>query len=189
MFNEEKYQQTLRKQFLKFEKKFFSIHNELYHFRQREKSIERNNQAYRNQLKTSKNQILQFDQQLLKQQELIYHHDFIRQTIDRSLNRILNEQTQEKVSEFESKIRDLRTEYNMKKTQMNQIENQLKILHDELRIIKRDYEQLDKEKQDFQEKFVQFDLYVVLSEKSIRKQSIKKEVIRIGIEFESKTRI
>jgi hypothetical protein len=147
--------------------------------RKREREYEIDHQAHRNQLHNIKNQINKFDQQLLKQQELIYHQDFIKQTIDRRLNRMSSERPNEKYSESDIQIRQLKIEYEKKKTQFNQLQNQMKILHEELRVIKHDFEQLIEEKSEFKNKFMQFDLYITLSEKMIKKINTEKEVRRI----------
>ncbi len=95
MKNEEKYQNDLNNQYKKLTENNFQLNNELLSIRKREKQYEIDNQSYRTQLHNIKNQINKLDQQLLKQQELIYHQDFLKQTIDRRLNRIIGENTDE----------------------------------------------------------------------------------------------
>jgi chromosome segregation ATPase len=179
--DEQKYQNHLNSQHKKSTKIFFILNNELSSIRQRERQYEIDHQAYRNQIHNIKNQINKFDQQLLKQQEVIYHQDFVKQTIDRRLNRIIGEKTNEKYSESDLKIRQLKTEYENKKSQVNQLQNQIKILHEELRMIKHDFDQLTEEKNDFKNKFIQFDLYITLSEKMIKKINTEKEVKYISL--------
>ena len=176
MKTEQNYQTNLNYQYKKLMEKKFVINNELLDIRKREKQYEIDNHAYQNQINNLKNQINKFDQQLLKQQELIYHQDFLKQTIDRRLNKMLGEKTNDKYLDFDVKIRELQKEHEKKKNQYDQIQNQMKILNDELRITKRDFEQLIDEKKDFNEKFLQFDLYITLSEKMIKKLNIEKEV-------------
>ena len=157
----------------------FLLNNELLLIRTREKQYDIDNQAHRNQVHNIKNQIDKLDQQLLKQQELIYHQDFLKQTVDHRLNRLLGEKTNEKYSESDFKIRELRNEHEKKKYQYDQLQNQIKILNEELRIVKRDFDQLNVEKNDFNEKFLHFDLYINLSEKMITKINNEKEVKEI----------
>lgn len=177
MINEENYQKNLNNQYKKFIENLLILNNELLLMRKHEKHYEDDNESYRNQLQHIKNQINKFDQELLKQQELIYHHDFLKQTIDRRINRILSEKNNnEKLIQSDQQNRELKTEYENKKSQYNQLQNQLKILHEELRIIKRDFDQLNEEKNDFNNKFIQFDLYTTLSEKMIKKLNNEKEV-------------
>jgi chromosome segregation ATPase len=176
MENEQKYQNNLNNQHKKFSEIFFLLNNELLSLRKREKQYDIDNQTYRNQIHNIKTQINKFDHQLLKQQELIYHQDFQKQTIDRRLSRIQGEKANEKNSEFDSKIRELQNEYERKKSQYDQLQNQIKILNEELKIIKHDFDQLIEEKKDFNEKFLQFDLYINLSEKMIKKLNNEKEV-------------
>jgi len=176
MENEQKYQNNLNNQFKKFTEHFFVLNNELLLIRKQEKQYETDNQSYRNQIHNIKNQINKLDQQLLKQQELIYHQDFLKQTVDRRINRILGEKNNEKYSESDLKIRELQNEYEKKKSQYDQLQNQIKILNEELRIIKRDFDQLINEKNDLNDKFLQFDLYITLSEKMIKKLNNEKEV-------------
>ncbi|CAF4806020.1 unnamed protein product, partial [Rotaria sp. Silwood2] len=107
MENEQKYQNNLNYQYKNLSETCFLLNNKLLFIRKQEKQYEIDNQAYQNQVHNMKNQINQLDQQLLKQQELIYHQDFIKQTIDRRLNRLLGEKTNEKYSEFDLKIREL----------------------------------------------------------------------------------
>ncbi|CAF1211887.1 unnamed protein product [Rotaria sordida] len=175
MKNEQKYQNNLNNQYKKLSEIFFLLNNKLLFIRKHEKQYEIDNQAYQNQIHNMKNQINQLDQQLLKQQELIYNQDFIKQNIDRRLNRLLGEKTNEKYSEFDLKIHELQNEYEKKKYQYDQLQNQIKILNDELRIIKRDFDQLIIDKNDLNEKFLQFDLYISLSEKLIKKLNNEKE--------------
>jgi chromosome segregation ATPase len=176
MENEQKYQIKLNNQYKNLTEHLFSLNNELLLIRKREKQYEIDNQSYQNQMHNIKNQINKLDQQLLKQQELIYHHEFIKQTIDRRLNRISGEKNNEKYSESDLKIRELKIECETKKTQYDQLQNQIKILNEELRIIKRDLNQLTDEKNDLNDKFLQFDLYITLSEKMIKKLNTEKEV-------------
>ncbi|CAF2823340.1 unnamed protein product [Rotaria sp. Silwood2] len=175
MENEQKYQNNLNYQYKKLSETCFLLNNKLLFIRKQEKQYEIDNQAYQNQVHNMKNQINQLDQQLLKQQELIYHQDFIKQTIDRRLNRLLGEKTNEKYSEFDLKIRELQNEYEKKKYQYDQLQNQIKILNEELRMSKRDFDQLIIDKNDLNEKFLQFDLYITLSEKLIKKINNGKE--------------
>jgi chromosome segregation ATPase len=174
--NEQKYQNNLNHQYKKLTENLFLLNNELLLIRKREKQYEIDNQAYRNQIHNTKNQINKLDQQLLKQQELIYHQDFLKQTIDRRLNRIIGENTNEKHLESDLKIRELQNEYEKKKSQYDQLQNQIKILNEELRIIKLDSNQLITEKNDLNEKFLQFDLYITSSDKIIKKINTEKEV-------------
>ncbi|CAF2405386.1 unnamed protein product [Rotaria sp. Silwood2] len=175
MENEQKYQNNLNYQYKNLSETCFLLNNKLLFIRKQEKQYEIDNQAYQNQVHNMKNQINQLDQQLLKQQELIYHQDFIKQTIDRRLNRLLGEKTNEKYSEFDLKIRELQNEYEKKKYQYDQLQNQIKILNEELRMSKRDFDQLIIDKNDLNEKFLQFDLYITLSEKLIKKINNGKE--------------
>ncbi|CAF0975474.1 unnamed protein product [Rotaria sp. Silwood1] len=175
MDNEQKYQNNLNYQYKKLSETLFLLNNRLLFIHKQEKQYEIDNQAYHNQIHNMKNQINRLDQQLLKQQELIYHQDFQKQTIDRRLNRLLGEKTNEKYSEFDLKIRELQNEYEKKKYQYDQLQNQIKILNEELRMIKRDFDQLIIDKNDLNEKFLQFDLYITLSEKLIKKLNNEKE--------------
>jgi chromosome segregation ATPase len=176
MIHDQKYQNNLNNQYKKLSENLFLLNNELLSIRKREKQYEFDNQAYRNHIHNTRNQIDKLDQQLLKQQELIYHQDFLKQTIDRRLNQMLGETTNEKSSESELKIRELRNEYEKKKSHYDQLQNQIKILNEELRITKRDFDQLNQEKNDFNEKFLQFDLHITLTEKNIKKLNNEKEV-------------
>ncbi|CAF1386454.1 unnamed protein product [Rotaria magnacalcarata] len=175
MESEQKYQTNLNHQYKKLSEIFFQSNNKLLFIRKHEKQYEIDIQAYQNQIHKMKNQINQLDQQLLKQQELIYHQDFIKQSIDRRLNRLLGEKTNEKNSEINLKIRELQNENNKKKYEYDQLQNQIKILNEELRIVKRDFDQLMIEKNDLSEKFLQFDLYTTLSDKLIKKLNDEKE--------------
>ncbi|CAF3405452.1 unnamed protein product [Rotaria sp. Silwood1] len=175
MDNEQKYQNNLNYQYKKLSETLFLLNNRLLFIHKQEKQYEIDNQAYHNQIHNMKNQINRLDQQLLKQQELIYHQDFQKQTIDRRLSRLLGEKTNEKYSEFDLKIRELQNEYEKKKYQYDQLQNQIKILNEELRMIKRDFDQLIIDKNDLNEKFLQFDLYITLSEKLIKKLNNEKE--------------
>ena len=144
--------------------------------RKREQQFDINNQTYRNQIQTIRNQIHRLDQQLFKQQELIYQQDFLKQTIERRLNRLLGEKSTEKTSETESKIRQLKNDLEKKQSEHDQLEYQMKVVHEELRIVKRDFDQSNTEKNEFNEKFLQFDLYTNLSDKMIKKLHDEKEV-------------
>ncbi|CAF1269971.1 unnamed protein product [Adineta steineri] len=175
MENEEKYQKKLNGQYKKYSEVFFLLNNELLSLKKREKQYDLDNQTYRNQIHSIKYQINKFDQQLLKQQELIYHQDFLKQTIDHRLNRILNEKMNEKSSESDLKINELQNEYKKKKSQYDQLQSQIKLLHEEIRLIKRDFDQLIEEKNELNEKFLQFDLYTNLSDKMITKLNDEKE--------------
>ncbi|CAF5164282.1 unnamed protein product, partial [Rotaria magnacalcarata] len=146
MESEQKYQTNLNHQYKKLSEIFFQSNNKLSFIRKHEKQYEIDIQAYQNQIHKMKNQINQLDQQLLKHQELIYHQDFIKQSIDRRLNRLLGEKTNEKNSEINLKIRELQNENNKKKYEYDQLQNQIKILNEELRIVKRDFDQLMIEK-------------------------------------------
>jgi hypothetical protein len=176
MENEQKYQTNLNHQLKKQSENLFLLNNEILLLRKHEKEFDINIQAYINQMRNIRTQINKFDQQLLKQQEFIYHQDFLKQTTDRRLNRMLGEKSNEKYSESDLKIRELRKEYETKKNQYDQLEIQLKIVNEELRIIKRDFDQLAEGKNLFHEKFLQFDLYTSLSEKLTKKLNTEKEV-------------
>ena len=176
MENEQNYQVNLNNRYKKLSENLFQLNDQLISMRKNEKKNEMNNQASRNQLYNIKKQIKQLDQQLVKQQEFIYYQDFIKQTIDRRLNRILREKANEKYSEYDLQVHELQSEYDKKNYQYNQLQNQITILYEELRIIKRDCNQFNLEKTDFNEKLLQFDLYINQSEKLVKKLNNDKEV-------------
>ena len=122
------------------------------------------------------NQLTKFDQQLFQQQELIYHQDFQKQTIDRRLNRLLAEKNNNNLSQSEEKLRQLREDDTKRKSHRDQLENQMKILYEELRLIKHQSNQLITEKTHWQDQLIQFDLYNTLTEKMIKKLNTEKEV-------------
>lgn len=177
MENEQKYQNELNNQHRKASDLFFQLNNKLSIIHKEERQYETNNRSYQNQIQNMKSQINQLDQQLLKQQEFIYHQDFTKQIIERRINRLLGEKTNEKSSEIDVKIHELQNENNNKKYQYDQLQNQIKILNEELRVVKRDFDSLLVEKRDLNEKFLQFDLYTNLSDKLIKKLNNEKEVI------------
>lgn len=155
-----------------------NLNNEVLSIRRKEKQYENNHQFYENQIHNLKSQLNKYDYELLKQQELIYHHEFLKQTIDRRYNKIINEKNaKQKILQSDNQIYDLKAEYERKKLQFNQLNNQIKILQEELRIIKRDFQRLNDEKTNLNDKFLQFDLYITLSEKKIKKINNEKEVI------------
>ncbi|CAF0873509.1 unnamed protein product [Adineta ricciae] len=175
LVNERKYQTSLNHQFKTFSEHLFQLNNELSSLRKREQQFDINNQTYRNQIQSIRNHIHRLDQQLFKQQELIYHQDFLKQTIERRLNRLLGEKSNEKSSETESKIRQLKNDFEKKKSEHDQLEYQMKVVHEELRIVKRNFDQSNTEKNEFNEKFLQFDLYTNLSDKMMKKLNDEKE--------------
>lgn len=174
--DEEKYQNHLQQDLKKFSHHAFLLKTEVIHLHQSEKQYDNDHQMLLNQIRHRKHQIHQLDQQLYKQQELIYHQDFTKQAIDRRLNRLLGEKKTDPSSELELKRRQLKKDLEERKVHFEQLQTQIKQLRDDLRLIKRDKECLIREKSELQEKFLQFDLYETLSEKSIRQWTNRKEV-------------
>lgn len=176
MENEQKYKSNLNKQYEKSLETSLKLNSQLLLMRNKQNQYEMDNKGHENQLHHLKNKTNQVDQQLLQQQEIMYHQDFLKKIIDRRLTRLLGEKTTDKHSELELKIHDLRNEYENKKHQYEQLQSQIKILNEELRIIKRDLDHLSDEKNDLNEKFLPLDLHMTISEKLIKKLNSEKEV-------------
>ena len=176
MASEQTYQTHLHYQYKKLSEQLFLLNNDVFTLRQREHEYEIANSASSNQLGHMKNHLAKFDQQLLKQQELIYHQDFTKETIERRVNRLVGEKSNEKSPESDLKLRELRKEFETKKTHHDQLELQMKVSHDELRVLKREFDQLSKEKSEYHEKFLQLDLNMSSCDKALKRLTRDKEV-------------
>ena len=174
--SEQTYQTHLQQQYKALSEQLFLLNKDVFALRQREHEHEIANSASSTQLVHMKTQLAKFDQQLLKQQELIYHQDFTKETIERRVNRLVGEKSNEKTPESDLKLRQLRKEFDTKTIHHDQLKLQMKVSHDELRVLKREFDQLSKEKSTFQETFVQLDVNMSSCDKALKRLTRDKEV-------------
>ena len=170
------YHQYLCTRQSQFTEQLFHLNNELSQIHQREKQYQLENHSSQNQLDYLHNQLLKFDQQLFQQQEVIYHQDFHKQTIDRRLNQLLGEKTKEKYSTSDEKLRQVQEEFTKNKSHYDQLQQQMKIVREEVRLTKQECQQLINEKNQWKNQFLQLDLCHTLTEKMIKKITTEKEV-------------
>ncbi|XP_060558012.1 coiled-coil domain-containing protein 39-like [Ruditapes philippinarum] len=144
---------------------------------------ERNNEAEiigsQAAIRNLNSKISKLDTDSLKQQEIIYNQDFSIQQLERRINRMQGERSNEEKIHLEAKIKDLTDELEQKNNTHTLLTLQLKRLQDDIRRVSRELEKNGSEKNDLTSKIEELDLYNDSSERELKKIITSKQDLMV----------
>ncbi|XP_021365244.1 coiled-coil domain-containing protein 39-like [Mizuhopecten yessoensis] len=141
---------------------------ELHDSKIKERNTEAEIQGSQAAIRNLNSKITKLDTDSLKQQEIIYNQDFAVQQVERRINRIQGERSNEEKVHLESKIKDLTDDLEQKNNTHTLLTLQLKRLQDDIRRVRRELEKSGAEKGDFTSKIEELNLYNTSSERELR---------------------
>lgn len=130
-------------------------------------------------IRNLKSKIAKLDTDSLKQQEIIYNQDFAVQQLERRINRMQGERSNEEKIQLEAKIKDLTDELEQKNNTHTLLTLQLKRLQDDIRRVSRELEKSGSEKDDLTSKIEELDLYNDNSERELKKIITSKQDLMV----------
>ncbi|XP_064639257.1 coiled-coil domain-containing protein 39-like [Lineus longissimus] len=142
---------------------------DLYDSRNKETNMNAEIQGSRAAIRNLNAKITKVDHDSLKQQEIIYNQDFAIQQLERRINRMQGERSNEEKIQLEAKIRELTEELDSKNSTFALLDIQLKRLQDDIRRVKRDLEKSGKEKADLTSKIEELTLYNDSSQRELKR--------------------
>lgn len=158
----------------------FKITQELYQLKNTEKNLEAEVNGCEATLKNLENRINRLDHESLKQAEVIYQQDFSIQTLERRMNRLQGEKSNDEQVELEAKIAELKKIKEEKKNQFDTLMNQYKRVEDETRKSKREIEDLTKEKTYIDSKIAELTLHIDTAQRLLEKTKVQKEELMVN---------
>lgn len=147
----------------------FKKMQELHDNKVQERNTEAEIQGSQAALRNLSSKIAKLDTDSLKQQEIIYNQDFAVQQLERRINRMQGERSNEEKIQLEQKIKDLTEELDQKNNTHVLLTLQLKRLQDDIRRVSRELEKGGAEKDDLISKIEELDLYNDNSERELKK--------------------
>ncbi|KAJ8309699.1 hypothetical protein KUTeg_011564, partial [Tegillarca granosa] len=142
---------------------------ELHQAKAKERNIEAEIQGSQAAIRNLNSKISKLDTDSLKQQEIIYNQDFSVQQLERRINRMQGERSNEEKIALEAKIATLTEELEQKNNTHTLLTLQLKRLQDDIRRVRRELEKSGAEKGDLTSKIEELNLYNDTSESELRK--------------------
>ncbi|KAK3095543.1 hypothetical protein FSP39_015932 [Pinctada imbricata] len=148
---------------------------ELHDCRIEERNTEAEIQGSQAAVRNLNSKISKVDTDSLKQQEIIYNQDFAIQQLERRINRMQGERSNEEKVALEAKIKDLTDDLDQRNNTHTLLTLQLKRLQDDIRRVKRDLEKSGAEKDDLTSKIEELNLYNDSSEKELNTIILNKQ--------------
>lgn len=142
---------------------------ELHESRTAERNTEAEIQGSRAAARNLNSKISKVDHDSLKQQEIIYNQDFNIQQLERRINRMQGEQSNEEKLQLEARIKDLVEELEQRTSTHNLLSLQLKRLQDDVRRVKRDLEKDRAERSGLTSKIEELHLHNDSSQRELKK--------------------
>ncbi|KAH3812374.1 hypothetical protein DPMN_140804 [Dreissena polymorpha] len=147
----------------------FKKMQELHEAKMKERNNEAEIQGSQAAVRNLNSKIGKLDTDSLKQQEIIYNQDFAIQQLERRINRMQGERSNEEKVHLEEKIKDLTNELEAKNNTHTLLTLQLKRLQDDIRRVSRELEKSGSEKTDLTSKIEELNLYNDSSERELKK--------------------
>ncbi|XP_074657844.1 coiled-coil domain-containing protein 39-like [Tubulanus polymorphus] len=151
------------------------LHGELVKERNDEAEIQGSRAAIRN----LNSKINKLDHDSLKQQEIIYNQDFSIQQLERRINRMQGERSNEEKLLLEARLKELTEELEEKNSTHSLINLQLKRLQDDIRRVKRDLETSGAEKSNLTSKIEELHLYNDSSQRELQRLISSKQDLMV----------
>ncbi|KAK2144272.1 hypothetical protein LSH36_772g01071 [Paralvinella palmiformis] len=175
---EEVHQKELDVELKRLRELHFRKTQELYQARTEERNTEAEIQGSRAAIRNLNSKINKLDHDSLKQQEIVYNQDFAIQQLERRINRMQGEQSNEEKLQLEAKIKELTEELEQKSHTRHMLSLQLKRLQDDVRRVKRDLEKSTSEKDSLTSKIEELDLHNDSSQRELANViNIKQELM------------
>ncbi|XP_052782537.1 coiled-coil domain-containing protein 39-like [Mya arenaria] len=147
----------------------FKKMNELHETKMKERNSEAEIQGSQAAIRNLNSKIGKLDTDSLKQQEIIYNQDFAVQQLERRINRMQGERSNEEKVALEGRIKDLTDDLEAKNNTHTLLTLQLKRLQDDIRRVSRELEKSGSEKNDLTSKIEELNLYNDSSERELKK--------------------
>ena len=179
---DQKHHQLLHDHSQQLSHQLFLVQAQLKTFTDQQEHLRTQQQISIKQREHQQQHIDHLDQQLFKQQELLDHQDFRKQTLERHINQInIQHQTtitdkNTQASDLHLRIEQLKKDLRDKTNHSNQIQAQIQLLHNDLRSIRDQLDHLNQHKTLHQEDLLQLDLAILFNDKQINKLSDHKQV-------------
>ncbi|KAK3603714.1 hypothetical protein CHS0354_023327 [Potamilus streckersoni] len=141
---------------------------ELHSNKVTERNTEAEIQGSQAAIRNLNSKIAKLDTDSLKQQEIIYNQDFAIQQLERRINRMQGERSNEEKIQLEAKIKELTDDLEQKNNTHTLLTLQLKRLQDDIRRVSRELEKSGAEKFDFTSKIEELNLYNDSSERELK---------------------
>lgn len=158
----------------------FKASKELHDLKANEKNLEAMINGCEATLKNLENRINFLDHESLKQAEVIYTQDFNIQTLERRVNRLQGEKSNDEQLELERKISELKRIKEEKKNQYDTLNNQFKRVQDETRKSNREIDELKKERGYIDSKIAELTLHIDTAQKLLETLTVQKEDIMVN---------
>ncbi|XP_046349187.1 coiled-coil domain-containing protein 39-like isoform X1 [Haliotis rufescens] len=142
---------------------------EMYASKRDEKNTEAEIQGSYAAMRNLGSKVNKLDHDSLKQQEIIYNQDFSIQQLERRINRMSGERSNEEKIQLEARIAELTGELDNKNSTHVLLTSQLKRLQDDIRRVTRELGESGAEKSDLTSKIEELNLYNDSSERELRK--------------------
>lgn len=141
---------------------------ELHTCKVTERNTEAEIQGSQAAIKNLNSKVNKLDTDSLKQQEIIYNQDFAVQQLERRINRLKGERSNEEKVALEQKIKELTDDLDQKQNTHTLLTLQLKRLQDDIRRVRRELEKSGAEKGDLTSKIEELNLYNDSSERELK---------------------
>jgi chromosome segregation ATPase len=180
-FIESRNQETmLNMEIAKRSQHLFKVQQEANDLRTAQKNLEAEVNGCEATLKNLENRINRLDHDSLKQAEVIYEQDFKIQTLERRLNRLHGEKSNDELLALEKRIAELKKTKEDKIIQHDTLLNQYKRVEDETRKTKREIEDLNKQRGNIDTKLAELTLHIDTAQKLLEKSISQKQDIMVN---------
>jgi UDP-glucose:O-linked fucose beta-1,3-glucosyltransferase len=158
----------------------FKASQETQKCRQEQDNLESEVNGCEATLKSLENRINRLDHDSLKQAEAIYEQDFKIQTLERRLNRLRGEKSNDELLALEKRIAVLKKSKEERIIQRDTLQNQYKRVEEEKRKTSREIEDLNKQRAAIDTKLAELTLWIDTAQKLLDKSIGQKQDIMVN---------
>lgn len=168
MTNEEERQKKITQDLQHLRDIKFKKGQDLYESKKLEKDMAAEIQGSRAAVRNLDSKVNKLDHDSLKQLEIIYNQDFAIQQLERRINRMQGEHSNEEKVALEQRVKELTAALEERQLAHAMLNAQLKRLQDDIRKVKRDLEKGTASKDDLTTKINELNLYNENSQRELR---------------------
>ncbi|KAE8603836.1 hypothetical protein XENTR_v10014478 [Xenopus tropicalis] len=180
MFKEqEKTVKDLEVQLKQIREILFKKSQELHECKAKEKDVIAEINGGQVTLKNLNSQLQKLDSHALKQQGIMYNQDFQIQQLERRLSRLKGEVNTDEKQALEMRVSQLTKVFEERRAALKLLNTQHKKLQGDVRYIKRELEKTGQEKGDLISKKEEFNLFNMMSEKTLKKIKASKQDLMV----------
>lgn len=169
MQEEEKSQKEIDTELKRLRELQYKKGQELFETRRSERNTEAEIQGSQAAIRNLNSKTNKLDHDSLKQQEIIYNQDFAIQQLERRINRMQGETSNEEKVQLEARIKELTENLGDKNDTHSLLTLQLKRLQDDIRRVKRELDKSAAEKADMTSKIEEIELYNDNSQRELKR--------------------